>query len=90
MIRHLPRRATGVWLALVVVTCATFWLGTNHPFADVGARVSSAIAITLAFVKVYFIGQDFMEIRNAPTALRAIFATWVLLVCGFALLIYAT
>ena len=72
-----PRRSVIVWVVLVAVTGATFWLGTDHPFSDVNVRLASAIAIVLAFMKVRMIGMDFMEIRQAPRALRFAFTLWL-------------
>ena len=76
MIAALPRRATVVFVALVLATCATWWLGTDHPFADVSVRLAGALAIAIAFVKVHLVGQDFMELRSAPLMLRAAFGAW--------------
>jgi hypothetical protein len=68
-------RAPRVWLALMLATCVTLWLGSDHP-----RRMSSALAIGIAFVKVWYVGQDFMELRDAHGALRVFFAGWVFLV----------
>jgi hypothetical protein len=37
-----------------------------------------AVATPIAFLKVYFIGSEFMELRGAPAALRAVFTAWVI------------
>jgi len=84
-----PRRATVVWTILVAVTFATFWLGTDHPFSNVSLRLASVLALVLAFVKVWLIGMDFMEIRQAPRALRVAFGVWLTVIGGGLLLLYA-
>jgi len=73
----IPLRPTLVWLALISATAATVWLGTDHPFMNVGAHFATSLALGLAFLKAYLIGQDFMEIRTAPRALRLAFAAWI-------------
>lgn len=83
-----PRRSVTVWVVLIAVTCATFWLGTDHPFSDVSGRLASALAIVLAFVKVRLIGMDFMEIRQAPRALRFAFTLWLSVIGGGLAILY--
>ena len=73
----IPLRPTVVWVLLVAVTGASFWLGTDHPFQSLGVRVASATALGIAFLKAYLVGQDFMEVRGAPAPLRWAFATWI-------------
>jgi len=73
----IPLRPTVVWLVLISATAATVWLGIDHPFMDIGAHFATSLAIALAFVKAYLIGQDFMEIRTAPGTLRLAFAAWI-------------
>jgi hypothetical protein len=85
----IPLRPTLVWLALISATAATVWLGTEHPFMDVGVRVASSLALGLAFLKVYLIGQDFMEIRPAPSPLRVAFAAWILIFGTLVITIHA-
>jgi cytochrome c oxidase subunit IV len=84
-----PRPATLVWAILVAVTFATFWLGADHPFSNVGVRLASVLALVLALVKVWLIGMDFMEIRQAPRALKIAFEVWVTVIGGGLLLLYA-
>lgn len=70
-------RVTLVWLALMVITCVTWWLGADHPFRAESIRLASALALGLAFVKARFVGLDFMELRRAPVHLRMAFEMWV-------------
>jgi hypothetical protein len=78
--RLAPRRVTVVFACLVIATCVTWWLGSGHALSDGTLRFAVAATIAIAFAKIYFIGHDFMELRHAPTALRAAFATWVIVI----------
>jgi Prokaryotic Cytochrome C oxidase subunit IV len=50
--------------------------------AGAGVQITVALAIPVAFLKVYFIGSEFMELRGAPSALRGGFTAWVVIVCA--------
>lgn len=75
----LRARSTMVWMALVVATLWSFWLGTDHGIASAEAR--SIIIFLVAFLKIRFIGLDFMELREAPTQLRVTFEGFCMLAC---------
>lgn len=69
----LPLRAVVVWLVLVALTVTNPLLGSE------GAGSHWAVAIlTIAVVKVRFVGLDFMELRSAPTAMRLVFEAYCL------------
>lgn len=67
--------AGAVWLVLVVATGLSWWLGADHTggLATIGV-------LAVAFFKVRLIGLHFMELRGAPTPLRAMFEGYVVLV----------
>jgi apolipoprotein N-acyltransferase len=89
MIRSLLRQpATGVWFGLVLVTCLSWWLGSDRGSND--HRLVSVILILLAFTKVRFVGAYFMELRNAPLVLRLIFQGWCVVVCATLIGLYLT
>ena len=68
----LRTRTTAVWLLLTAATVLSWALGAHHGLA---------IAIlVIAFVKIRFVGRYFMELRDAPLALRAVFETYCLAV----------
>ena len=74
-----PIRTTVVWVCLMVATCSTWLLGTgrlsvNHE----SLQVMVALALLIAFLKIYFIGSEFMELRGAAAPLRVAFTMWVL------------
>jgi apolipoprotein N-acyltransferase len=79
LLRH---RTTVIWLLLVVATCVSWWLGTSHGFGVHDHAAAGVVILTVAFVKVRFVGLDFMELRDAPLPLRAVFETYVLVVYG--------
>lgn len=60
-------RSTYVWLGLVVVTIVSWAVGAEH---EIGSGVA-VVVLLLAVAKLRFVGLDFMELRNAPLALRA-------------------
>jgi hypothetical protein len=77
-----------VWIALIAATLLSWWLGTDHGVHDVGT--ASALILTVAFVKVRFVGLYFMELRDAPIALRGIFEGWCVAVCSAVIVLYVT
>ena len=78
------RRITAVWLLLVLATLFSWesaHVGNDH-------RLSSSIVLVIAFIKVRFVGLEFMELRHAPLPLRLIFELWVILACAALLILY--
>jgi hypothetical protein len=65
---------------LVAATVLSWALGTSHGFGD-DHNLNSALILLIAFVKVRFIGLYFMELRDAPLALRGIFEAYCAVVC---------
>jgi hypothetical protein len=77
-------RITAVWLLLVIATLVSWesaQAGGDH-------RLTTSAVLFIAFVKVRFIGLDFMELRGAPRPLRTIFELWLLIVCAALLVLY--
>jgi Prokaryotic Cytochrome C oxidase subunit IV len=56
-------------------------LGASH-------SVLVALAIPIAFLKVFFIGGEFMELRGAPSTLRGAFTGWVVVVAATTTMLY--
>ena len=44
--------------------------------------------LVIAFIKVRFVGLEFMELRQAPLPLRLIFELWLILACATLLILY--
>ena len=85
---RIPRRATIVWLGLVLATVVTFWLGSRHPFSATSFGLAASIAIAIGIGKAAFIGLEFMELRHAPPGLRYAFLAWCAAVGGGCLLLH--
>jgi caa(3)-type oxidase subunit IV len=69
----LRERVTWVWLALVVLTCATTWGLSADVFSAAVAVVGNFL---IAAVKVRYVMLDFMELRDAPIRVRIVFEAW--------------
>jgi Prokaryotic Cytochrome C oxidase subunit IV len=82
----LRTRTSVVWLVLVSATFVSWQLGAGH---EIGVNSdTSAINIVIllvAFFKVRFVGLYFMELRDAPRLLRALFEGYCLMVCALVL-----
>lgn len=72
-------RITLVWLLLVAATAFSWEMGHGVGFLDV--RQASVAIIVVAFIKVRFVVQDFMEIRKAPLFMRLVGEIWVIVIC---------
>lgn len=84
------RTALIVGAALVIATLVSWWLGL-HEGGDPGdgASVATAAVIVIAFVKVWFVGRHFMELREAPRLLRHAFDVYVVAICTALCVLYA-
>jgi hypothetical protein len=89
---HERRRITGVWLLLLALTAFSWWLGGDGPrgggWLAHRPRTAGVVILVLAFVKIRFVILDFMEVRNAPIAMRAACEIWVVAVCAGLLILY--
>lgn len=83
----IPRRATIVWIGLVVATIVTFWLGFDHPLGDGTAGLAAIVAIAIGVGKATAIGLEFMELRHAPPGLKYAFLAWCAMLGAGAILI---
>jgi hypothetical protein len=76
MNRLLGNRLGAVAAALLGITLVSWWLGTDHGIRD--REVVGALLLTIAFIKVRFVGRYFMELRDAPLGLRLGLDFWLL------------
>lgn len=71
------RSPSGIsWALLVLLSLASYWLGTDHGVSDKTA--ACAILLAVATGKVYLIGSEFMELRHADTRLLRAFQGYCL------------
>lgn len=74
-----------VWAGLVVATLVSYLVGHDH--SAIG-EVGVVVALLIAFLKVRFVGLDFMELKGAPPVLRIAFEAWSVLVAGMVVVLY--
>lgn len=72
---HNHKATSLAWLALVYSTGIGWTLGHS---SHVGIELASAGVVITAFVKVWIIGFQFMELRTAPHWLHRAFTAWLL------------
>ena len=75
-------RVTWVWVALVVLTCVTTW-GLSKDLFSPGVAVTGTFLI--AALTIRYVILDFMELRNAPIPVRALFEAWPFVVAALIL-----
>lgn len=73
---------TAVWGLLMVATALSWMVGTDHDIIVDSTEFATVTVLIIAFAKVQLIGLHFMELRDAPRALTAVFGTWVVAVCA--------
>jgi caa(3)-type oxidase subunit IV len=83
----LRTRLTLVWFLLIALTLVSWWLGTDHGFGS-DASAASVVVLAVAFMKARFVGLYFMELRDAPLVLRALFEAYCLVVLTVVLTMY--
>lgn len=65
-----------VWVLLVIATCGSWALGVHESGAPGDVHPANALLLVIALAKVRFVGAYFMELREAPAPLRALFEVW--------------
>lgn len=75
-------RETLVWLVLAGLTFVAWLMGNKYDSLDPESYIYMTVAVLmLAFFKVRLVLMHFMEVREAPTVLRVVFDTWLLVTC---------
>ena len=71
-------RLVTIWAGLVAATVVSWLLGVEHAADDVlsGEGVAAAI-IAITAIKVWYVGLDFMELRESAPWLRWLFTAWL-------------
>ena len=72
----LSNATTVAWLILMVATGVGWWLGQTPK----GMALATTGVIIVAFIKVWIVGFQFMELRHAPRWLRHGFDAWIIAV----------
>lgn len=80
--------ASVVWLVLVAATVFSWSLGTGHGVGPDAHLLAGVAILAVAFVKVRFIGLYFMELRDAPIALRGLFEAYCAVVCALVVVLF--
>lgn len=62
-------------------------LGTHHGIVD-DPSAASLIILAIALVKIRYIGLYFMDLKDAPPALRTLLDGWCLSVCALTSVFY--
>jgi len=75
-----------VWLGLIALTLAAWWLGVDGALSSV--KLASVLILLIAFTKARFVGLYFMELRHSPLSLRIVFETWCGVVCTTLIVMY--
>ncbi|MBL4782496.1 MAG: cytochrome C oxidase subunit IV family protein [Porticoccaceae bacterium] len=90
MINLLLKPVSAAWLLLMLATCLSWWLGGDslNSIQTSDYRLISSGLILIAFIKVRIVIRYFMEVRQAPLALKLVCDSWVALVCGVILYLY--
>lgn len=65
--------SSGIWLILVALTVLSWALGTEHGFGGTSHVPASLVILVVSVFKFRLVGLYFMDLRDAPWALRGIF-----------------
>jgi Prokaryotic Cytochrome C oxidase subunit IV len=84
--RYLAATETRVWLGLLALALASFWLAEHD--GAIERSTASALILAIAFLKARCIAFFFMEIRGAGLALRILFEVWCVAAGGALVAIY--
>lgn len=77
----LRNNASIAWLVLTALTVISWALGTEHGFGS-NHVAASLVIIVVAIFKVRIVGLYFMELKEAPIALRGVFEAYCVLLVG--------
>ena len=81
----LPRKASLVWLFLVVATLCSWWLAETHGAAE----WTVPVVMLVAALKGRAVILHFMELTTAPWAWRLAFEAWIWLCACVIAVLYA-
>lgn len=73
---HVDRIVHVIWVVLLLATLSTWILSGTE--ISMSPRAINSLVIGIAFVKLWLVGEYFMELRWAPIALRAAFGAYTM------------
>ena len=76
-----------IWLALLLATGVTYWLGESGLSGSAG-MAPVLLMFGMAFVKGFWVIYDFMELRHAPRMWRVLLVGWLAFVTSMIVLAY--
>lgn len=71
------RSTVVVWTILVATIAVSLALGADHV-----SSAASTLIVIVAFIKVWLIGNYFMELNRAPRLLQGAFSGYVVVTCA--------
>lgn len=80
------KRITLIWALLLAATLVSWAVG--HGFGLRSHAAASVLVIAMACVKLRYVALDFMELRNAPRAMRFAAEGWVAALGGLLVILY--
>jgi hypothetical protein len=81
---------TFAWAILSLVTIVTWWLAhtSAHDGQGTALTVTTMLVLGIAVIKVRIIIRQFMDVRTAPTWLKAFTDIWLTVVAALIVAIY--
>jgi hypothetical protein len=76
-----------IWLALLLATGVTYWLGESGLSGSAG-MVPVLLMFAMAAAKGLWVIYDFMELRHAPRMWRVLLVGWLIFVTSMIVLAY--
>ena len=75
------RAATLAWLVLLAATLLAWALGSSAQLNSSTFKLVKTGVVLTAFLKVWLVGFQFMELRSGPRIMLYAFSAWVLTIC---------
>lgn len=79
-----------VWFALILLTAASWALGTNHGLPATAHHAVGVVIFAVAVFKARLVGLRFMELKSAPWALRGVFEAYCLILFVLLSVLYSS
>jgi len=83
----LLHRVTVIWLLLIGATLLSIEI-VSGLIPGGSTRAMTIAVLIVAFLKVRFVGLEFMELRYAPALARLVFEAWLVVLCVALIALY--